>query len=476
MKNIKLNNQLVDKDQLVLTIKETKKVSLDKPLTVEQRILAMETAIKLLRNHAVELSEAYSADFGHRATQETLLSDVYGSIAVLEDAKENVAQWSKTETRHSPYPNTKAYVEYQPLGLVGIMSPWNFPLVLTFAPMASALAAGNRIVIKPSEFTEKGSALLCKLVTEYFEPEIVSSVQGDASVSALFSSLAFDHIIFTGSTAVGKKVMASAANNLTSLTLELGGKSPVIISDVKDMGMVADRIMTIKAYNAGQICISPDYVLIKEEYLDDFINKSKSFLAKTFGNFVENKDYTSIITQPMYDRLVNMIDDASSKGFKVVRMSDEENDNKNRRLVPTIIVNPDTDALCMQEEIFGPILPVIVYKDIDDAINYIRAFESPLAIYYFGDNQQEMTKIKQNTKSGGVVINDVMTHVLINDLPFGGVGHSGMGAYHGKDGFVNLSNKRAFFEQSASGESNSVLRSPFSEERINQIKALINPQ
>lgn len=474
MKNIKLNNNLVDKNQLTKVIKDMKKISLDKPLTVEQRISAMETAIRLLKNHAVELSEAYSADFGHRAIQETLLSDVYGSIAALEDAKENVAQWSKTETRQSPYPNTKAYVEYQPLGLVGIMSPWNFPLVLTFAPMASALAAGNRIVIKPSEFTEKGSALLCKLVSEYFDPNIVSSIQGDASVSALFSSLEFDHIIFTGSTAVGKKVMASAANNLTSLTLELGGKSPVIISDVDDIGMVADRIMTVKAYNAGQICISPDYVLIKEEHLDDFISKSHSFLTKTFGSFIKNKDYTSIITQPMYDRLVKMIDEAKSKGLKVIKMSEEDNNDQDRRLIPTLIINPGTDTLCMQEEIFGPILPVVVYKDIDDAINYIREFESPLAIYYFGYNQQEITKIKQNTKSGGVVINDVMTHVLINDLPFGGVGHSGMGAYHGKDGFMNMSNKRAFFEQSATGESNTVLRSPFDDKRIEEINKLIN--
>ncbi|MCA7014742.1 coniferyl aldehyde dehydrogenase [Dickeya dadantii] len=474
MNHFILNNQPVSADVISQHLSRMQAVATDRPLTIPERISILNRCIELLKAHQDQLCEAYSQDFGYRAPGNTLISDILGSIDALRHSARHLEQWAEEEQKISPFPGTRVVVEYKPLGVIGVMSPWNFPLVLTFGPLAGVIAAGNRAMIKPSELAENGSRLLCRLIAERFSEDEISTLQGGVEASKRFSSLPFDHLVFTGSTATGRQVMKAAAENLTPVTLELGGKSPVIVSRGSDIAQAAQRIMTVKTFNAGQICIAPDYVLVHRDDLPALVEQACAFLRQTYGTFIENREYTSVINARQTARLKALLDDARNQGATLVRATAEADDLSRRRMAPTLVINPPLTARIMQEEIFGPLLPVIAYDHIEQCLTLINGMDRPLATYYFGDHQQEIAQIRQHTLSGALVINDVMSHVLVHDIPFGGVGASGMGAYHGDIGFKRFSHARSVFYQSAGGESNLPMRVPFSEASRRWVTQLID--
>jgi coniferyl-aldehyde dehydrogenase len=334
--------------------------------------------------------------------------------------------------------------------VVGVISPWNFPVNLTFAPLAGILAAGNRVMIKPSEYTPATSALMASMFGGAFSEEEIAVITGGPEVGEAFASLAFDHMIFTGATGIARHVMRAAAANLTPLTLELGGKSPVIIGKSADLATAAARIMNGKTLNAGQICLAPDYVLTPKESLDAFVGEASGAVRRMFPTLKDNPDYTAIIAQRHYDRIMGYIDDARAKGARVVELKPDGEDlaqQEHRKIAPTLIIDPTDDMKVMQEEIFGPVLPVKTYNGVDEAIAYVNAHERPLGLYYFGDDAAEREKVLAGTTSGGVTVNDVIFHVAQEELPFGGVGPSGMGSYHGHDGFREFSHRKSIYTQ-----------------------------
>ncbi|MFW2072464.1 coniferyl aldehyde dehydrogenase [Acinetobacter gerneri] len=433
------------------------------------RIDRLERAKKLLIENRDQLLATISADFGHRNIFQGLATDVLASIALLTDAQQQLNDWMKSETVSNPFDGMQTEIQYQPLGVVGIISPWNFPLNLAFGPLASVFAAGNSAVIKPSELTPQTSELLAQLVPQYFETHELRVVTGDADVGAAFSALAFDHLIFTGSTNVGKHVMRAAAENLVPVTLELGGKSPVIVTEHFDLKNAVERIFTVKTFNAGQICISPDYVMMPKSLNQAFIEHAQNFLQESYAaRFFDNDDYTSIINDKHFTRLQHLLEDAKTKGANIVALGQESeiSDRHKRKIVPILVLGVTDDMLIMQEEIFGPILPIKNISSVEQAIEYINAHPRPLAAYYFDDHKERQQYFSEKTVSGGLVINDVMTHVIIDSLPFGGVGASGMGAYHGIHGFKRFSHAKAVVIQSKNAESNQRLRAPYAEKLI----------
>jgi coniferyl-aldehyde dehydrogenase len=341
-------------------------------------------------------------------------------------------------------------VRFQPKGVVGVISPWNFPVNLTFAPLAGILAAGNRAMIKPSEFTPATSDLMARMFGSVFSEEEIAVIVGGPDVGQAFSSLAFDHLIFTGATSIARHVMRAAAENLVPVTLELGGKSPVILGRSADLATAAARIMNGKTLNAGQICLAPDYVLAADDQVDAFVGHARAAVSRMFPTVRDNPDYTSVVNQRHYDRISGYVADARAKGATVVELKPEGEDfsqQEHRKIPPTLILDATDDMKVMQEEIFGPVLPVKRYKTVDDALAYINAHDRPLGLYYFGDDAAEQEKVLAGTTSGGVTINDVIFHIAQEELPFGGVGPAGMGAYHGRDGFLEFSHKKAVYSQ-----------------------------
>jgi len=331
-----------------------------------------------------------------------------------------------------------------------VISPWNFPVNLTFAPLGGILAAGNRVMIKPSEFTPATSELMKEMFASAFTEEEIVVFTGGPDVGQAFSSLPFDHLLFTGATSVAKHVMRAAAENLVPLTLELGGKSPVIISRSADMKVTAARIMNGKTLNAGQICLAPDYVIAPEDRVDEFVSEARASVKKMFPTLKDNPDYTSVIGQRHYDRIMGYIDDARAKGAEIIEINPaDENLTQQpaRKIAPTLILNPTDDMKVMQEEIFGPVLAVKTYKNVDEAVAYVNAHDRPLGLYYFGADQAEQDKVVEKTTSGGVTVNDVIMHITQEEMPFGGVGPSGMGSYHGADGFREFSHRKSVFTQ-----------------------------
>ena len=423
--------------------------------SLAKRIDWLDRCIGLLVDYSTEIEQALMADFGARSADATRFTDVAGSIGPLKHAKAHVAKWMKTE-KHKTSPailglfGAKAEVQYQPKGVVGVISPWNFPVNLTFAPLAGILAAGNRAMIKPSEFTPATSALMAKMFASVFSEEEIAVVTGGPEIGQEFSSLAFDHLIFTGATSVARHVMRAAAENLVPLTLELGGKSPVILGKSADYATAAARVMNGKTLNAGQICLAPDYVLTPEDKLETFIGEAQGAVAKMFPTLKDNPDYTAIVAQRHYDRIMGYVEDARSKGARIVEINPAEEDfsqQEHRRIPPTLIINPTDDMKVMQEEIFGPVLPVKTYKTVQDAIGYVNAHDRPLGLYYFGDDAAERDLVLNSTTSGGVTVNDVIMHITQEELPFGGVGPAGMGSYHGFDGFKEFSHRKAVYTQ-----------------------------
>lgn len=423
--------------------------------TAEQRIERIDRCIGLLVDNAKAIEDALNADFGNRSREATQLTDIAGSIGPLKHARDNLRKWMRPEKRKTTPAilglfGAKAEVVYQPKGVVGVISPWNFPVNLTFAPLAGVLAAGNRAMIKPSEFTPATSELMKTMFGSVFSEEEIAVITGGPEVGQAFSELAFDHMIFTGATSIARHVMRAAAANLVPLTLELGGKSPVIISRSADMALTAARVMNGKTLNAGQICLAPDYVLAPEEKVGEFVAGAKAAVTKMFPTIKDNPDYTAVVAQRHYDRIMGYIEDAKAKGAQIVEIKPDGEDltqQEHRKIAPTLILNPTDDMKVMQEEIFGPVLPVKTYKTLEEATGYINANERPLGLYWFGTDEAEKAKVLDTTTSGGVTVNDVIMHVAQEELPFGGVGPSGMGSYHGQDGFKEFSHRKAIYTQ-----------------------------
>jgi coniferyl-aldehyde dehydrogenase len=430
----------------------------DGPPSAEVRIDRLNRCIALLVDHQDEIADVLNKDFGNRSTQMSKFTDVSGSIGPLKHARDNLRKWMKVEKR-SPTPailgwfGAKAEVHYQPLGVIGVISPWNFPVNLTFAPLAGILAAGNRCMIKPSEFTPATSELMERMFRKSFSETEIAVCTGGPDVGEAFSRLPFDHLLFTGATSIAYHVMRAAAENLVPLTLELGGKSPVIVGPSANMDLVASRVMTGKTLNAGQICLAPDYVMVPEASRDDFVKKASNVVAGMYPTLKDNPDYTSVVNQRHYDRLQFYIQDAKAKGATVVEVNPAKEDLRQQpyhKIAPTFILDPTDDMKVMQDEIFGPILPVKTYRNVDEAIGYVNAKARPLGLYYFGEDPVEKERVLTRTTSGGVTVNDTIMHVAMEDLPFGGVGPSGMGSYHGVDGFRQFSHRKAIYQQPTS--------------------------
>ncbi|RDC60052.1 Coniferyl-aldehyde dehydrogenase [Alteripontixanthobacter maritimus] len=411
-------------------------------------------AMALLTDHSDALCKAMSADFGNRSAHQSMITDIEGTKNFGKYCLDNMDAWSKGDKRKLQFPlsllRAKGEVRYEPKGVVGILSPWNFPVNLSFGPLMQVFAAGNRAMIKPSEFTEATSELTDQLVKQYFAPEECSVFTGSPEVAAAFSSLPFDHMVFTGSTETGKKVMEAAAKNLVPVTLELGGKSPVILGRSADFDKAGERIALGKMMNAGQICLAPDYMMVPEDKEMDAIGSVQSAVHSMYPTLLENDDYASLVSDRHHDRLQSMIADARDKGADVIEVNPggEDFSASNARKMPlTILRNVTDDMQAMQEEIFGPVLPVKTYRDVNEAIDYVNENDNPLGLYYFGTDKGEQEHVLSRTISGGVTVNDVIFHVSMDDMPFGGVGSSGMGAYHGVEGFREFSHARAVYTQ-----------------------------
>lgn len=462
---------------LLNTLNSLKKAHLEQGLAnVQLRQDRLRRAIALLSENRQQLADAISHDFGHRSAYQSLLADVASSISALKYAAENLERWMQPEEVSAPAEGMQTFIQQQPLGVVGIISPWNFPLNLAFGPLAGIFAAGNTAMLKPSELTPRTSALLQKLVAQYFKPDELVVVLGDADVGQAFSSLPFDHLVFTGSSSVGKHVMRAASENLVPVTLELGGKSPVVVAEDADIKQAAVRTLSVKTFNAGQICVSPDYLMLPNIATDEFVSACREFMSKSFATIANNPDYTSIISQRHFERLLTLLEDAKTKGATVIALAplnEAAFDAKTRKIAPHLLVNVTDEMQIMQEEIFGPLLPIKSYQQVDEAIDYINAHPRPLAAYYFGKNSALQHDFSQRTTSGALVINDAMTHASIDTLPFGGVGASGIGAYHGIHGFKRFTHAKAVVIQSEDGASNLRLRAPY-QQKHKDLSALFN--
>ena len=415
----------------------------------------IDRAIALLIDYKDEFAKAVSADFGHRSTEQTLMTDIMPSVGALKHARKHFESWSRNERRKAMFPlgllGAKAEVVYQPKGVVGIIAPWNFPVGMVMVPMAGILAAGNRAMIKPSEFTERVAQVFAEAVPKYFAEDEIAVFTGGVDVGTAFSKLAFDHMIFTGATSVGKHIMRAAADNLVPVTLELGGKSPTIIGRSADKKKVGERVALGKMMNAGQICLAPDYLLVAEEQESEVIQSVVAGVSAMYPTLLQNDDYTSVVNGRNFERLQGYLADAKEKGAELIEVNPAGEDfgaSNGNKMPLTILRNVTDDMKVMQEEIFGPILPVKTYAKMEDALDYVNAHDRPLGLYYFGSDKAEEQKVLTKTISGGVTVNDVVFHNAMEDLPFGGVGPSGMGNYHGQDGFRTFSHARAVYRQS----------------------------
>ena len=435
------------------------RAQVDVPLLVRrERLLRMR---KLLEESAPVLAAAVQADFGMRSPRLTEVADFFVLRTLLSHTLRHLAKWSRSQKVRTPIflQPASAHIVRQPVGVVGVISPWNYPVQLALAPAITALAAGNRVMLKPSELTPHTSAQLAALVAQFFAPEEFCVVQGDAAAAALFASLPFDHLVFTGSTAVGRKVAQAAAVNLTPTTLELGGKSPCIIDGQCDIHDAALKIAHGKLLNGGQTCIAPDYVLLPRGREAEFAQAYRKAVARLFPTIEGNPDYASIITPRHLGRLRTMLQQAQTLGADVHTVDPTEGkpavasvgtlgDGASRQMLPTLVFGVTSDMQLMQEEIFGPILPVVSYERLDDAVAHINSGPRPLALYWFGQSESVRDDVLRRTVSGGVTVNDTLMHIAHDNLPFGGVGDSGWGAYHSEQGFLRFCHQKSVLVQS----------------------------
>jgi len=410
--------------------------------------------IDVLVRYESEICDALMADYGYRSKDQSRFAEVVTSYKPMKIARRRLKSWMAPERRKTGFPfnvsGARAHIHYQPLGVVGIISPWNFPVNLTLTPLAGVLAAGNSAMIKPSELTPATAEILSEMMSDCFDPSEVAVVTGGPDVGRAFSAQDFDHLVYTGGEAVAKNIMKVAADKLVPLTLELGGKSPVILGEGADLDLAANRILFGKTFNAGQICLAPDYVFVPESQLKNFLQTMKAKATESFPSDKGFTDYVSIINDRHAQRIKSYVTDAVEEGVEVLELGPwPDGTEQSRNIVPvTIIINPSDNALASKEEIFGPLLVVRTYNGIDDVIRHINTNAKPLALYYFGRKGVECQRVLDETSSGGVTVNDVIMHYTMDDLPFGGVGMSGMGAYHGFDGFKQFSHARSVYEQS----------------------------
>lgn len=401
---------------------------------------------KALQENADELAMAVSQDFSHRSKEETLLLEIFPVINAIDYCLGHCKSWMAERKRKVSwlFKPAYAYLLPQPLGVVGIVAPWNYPLFLALVPAVYALAAGNRVMIKMSELTPQTAKLLNDLIQKMKLNDYLFIMDGDVEVAKKFVSLPFGHILFTGTTEVGKKVMKAASENLTSVTLELGGKSAAILSHSMRMDYLK-RLFMGKLFNAGQTCVAPDYLMVPKGWENKITVLFSQLIDEYYPKLMANDDYSAIISNDHKDRLLDLIEDAKLKGADIEQFGDLK--AKGRKIPFYLVFNLNENMRLMQEEIFGPILPVVTYDDFDEALAYINAKPNPLALYYFGEDKREMKKLRRGTLSGALIINDTLMHVAIDDLPFGGVGYSGMGCYHGQEGFDSFSKLKPVFVQ-----------------------------
>jgi coniferyl-aldehyde dehydrogenase len=411
------------------------------------RQTALRRLIGALQRHQDKIVGAVNADFGVRASAETKLVEVMGPILHARHAMSHLRRWMRRRRRRTEllFLTNRAWVELQPKGVVGIIAPWNFPVYLTLGPLITALAAGNRAMIKASEFTPRTTEVLRTLLAECFDEDEVAVFGGAVEAAQAFSRLSFDHLVFTGSPSVGRHIMRAAAENLTPVTLELGGKSPAIVGPKADLRDAALRIAHGNVFNAGQICVAPDYALVPRGQAGVFAAAVRDAVGRLCPRVEGSQEYTSIITERQAARLRHLLDDAAARGATLVRCGAQAQGS--RQMPLTVVTGVDERMQLMQEEIFGPILPVVEYDRLDDALAYVRRGERPLSLYAFGFDAAERDRLLKETHAGGVTFDDWGWHVFQHDLPFGGIGNSGMGSYHGEEGFAELSHAKAVFKR-----------------------------
>ena len=417
----------------------------DGPPPLLQRLAALKALDAALRANADAMAEAISADFGNRAHQETKIAELVPALAAIRNARRNLHRWAKPERRRVDisFQPGRAWVEYHPLGCVAIVAPWNYPLLLTVSPLVDAIAAGNRVIVKPSELVPRFSALFARMIADAVDPATISVLTGGPDVARAVCALPLDHLLFTGSTAVGRMVARAAAETLTPVTLELGGKSPAILCRGYDVKAAAKTIALGKFFNAGQTCIAPDYALVPNELVEPFAKAVIDAVEQMYPRISANADYTSIVSDRHHQRLHAMLREAEQGGARLLRLNDAYAE---RRIGPTVVLNPPLDGALMGEEIFGPILPVIGYQEIAEATKFVNERPRPLALYPFTNDPKQLQRVMAHTVSGGVSVNSALMHCIQDDLPFGGVGPSGIGAYHGRDGFRRFSHARGVYK------------------------------
>ena len=411
---------------------------------LKERIENLKKLERLLLDNTDDITAAVSADFGHRSAIETKLLEVFGALSAIRDTRKHLKKWMKPQRRRTSimFATGKNRVIPQPKGIIGIGTPWNYPLYLSIGPIVSALAAGNRCMIKLATNSQNLCILMQKLCAEALGDETVAYLPGVSGSE--FTTLPFDHIVYTGSAESGKTVMQSAAENLCPVTLELGGKSPVVICDDYDLEEAAKRLLYTKYMNAGQTCVAPDYLFLPEDKVDTFVAYARTIVTERYPD-TNDEAYTSVIDARSFNRLREALDDAVTKGGNAINLTDSAFNDELRKFPPHVVVNPSSDMTLIKEEIFGPILPIMTYRSFDEVLDYINDGDRPLAIYIFSHDKSIQEKMLYQTMSGGVTINHCAFHVFQHDIPFGGVGASGMGHYHGHEGFLELSKLRPVF-------------------------------
>jgi coniferyl-aldehyde dehydrogenase len=421
----------------------------------------------LTLENADEFVEAMRADFGNRPVGASMFSDIVGSLSDVASIRRNLARWMKPRSAlgATRVLGVRTHVQAQPLGVVGIVGPWNFPVLLLTQPATAALAAGNRVLMKASEVTPNTATLLQRLVAQYFPPEEMQVVTGGRDTGAAFASMPFDHLFFTGSPEVGRLVQRSTAEHLVPLTLELGGKNPVVVGKDADIPKAASRIARSRLVNGGQVCLCPDYVFVPTAERDRFVTAVEGQFRRSFPTILGNPSHCTIVDDKNYRRIVGLIDDARGKGANVIEAAPPGEalpSASQRRIAPTILTDTTDDMAVMNTEVFGPVLAVLTYDNLDDVIAYVNARPSPLAAYWYGGNSEDFRTYCARTRSGGITRNDFALHAAIDGAPFGGVGQSGSGGYHGKTGFDAFSHYRTICESRLPGSLTALLVPPTS--------------
>jgi coniferyl-aldehyde dehydrogenase len=431
--------------------------------TYDERIHALDRLERALVGHKRAVAEAISRDFGTRSIHETLAGEVFVVRCAVEHAKAHLREWMEPEEREVTWVflPSRAQVIPQPLGVVGIISPWNYPVQLALSPLVSALAAGNRAMLKPSELVPETAGLLRDLVAGTFAADEVSVAIGGPDVAESFSRLPFDHLLFTGSTRVGKLVMRAASENLVPVTLELGGKSPAIVGAECSVRTAAKQIMVGKLFSAGQTCIAPDYAMVPARACAAFVDACRASVSKLYPTLRDNPDYSAIVNEEHLARLRRLVEDAQARGARVIELKAPSDVlGGTRKMAPVLVLGATEEMLVLKEEVFGPILPILTYEKLDEAIAYVNDHPRPLALYYFGRDRAAIDRVLSETISGGVTVNETLLHLMQDDLPFGGVGPSGMGHYHGRDGFETFTKRKPVFRQAGIGV-RSLLHPPY---------------